>query len=386
MNDLHCIRLSSLDELRAEAPAWDDLWWRSDVAIPVARAELVAQWVERFHPHSQFRALVVATRGRWIAALPLVSCRVGWLIPTGALPSNAWLPCGELLLDPAADVDGAMDLLLAAAGGLPWQMLWLNDAVPEAPRWQALLRACSRAGISAAYHERFRVGRVAIEGDWDVYEKRLPKNHRQGMRRALRRLEGEGNVQFEMLGHVGEHDVKPWLQEALGLEDGSWKGSAGSSVLRTPGMVEFFTCHAEQLARWNQLQLSALRLDGRMLAFVYGFRAKGTCFAHKIGYDDRFAAFSPGHLLFNHILAQLHRDGETQVLDFMGPLNQSLKRWRPGTYGIGRIVIAQHKLLARAAMYAYEHCWRPIRHRKVAAAVAARGSCPAGLEADAAPV
>ncbi len=385
MNDLRCIRLSSVEELRAEASAWDDLWWRSDVAVPIARAELVARWVEHFHPHGQFRALVVANGQRWIAALPLVSDRVGWMIPTGAMPSNAWLPCGELLLEPTAEVDAALDLLVTAAGGLPWQMLWLNDAVPEAPRWQALFRACSRANVAATYHERFRVGRVEIDCDWDSYEKRLPKNHRQGLRRALRRLSSEGDVQFEMRSNVSDHEVEPWLQAAFELEDRSWKGAAGTSVLRSPGMFDVFVRNAEQLARWGQLELAALRLDGRMLAFVYGFRAKGVYFAHKIAYDESFAAFSPGQLLFNHILEQLHRDDETRALDFMGPLNQSLSRWRPSTYGLGRVVIAPHKLLGRAAMYVYEHCWRPIRRSNAAAAAVAQGACPVGLATEGAP-
>ena len=367
MSDLRCLHLTSVEELRAAASAWDDLWWQSDVALPTVRAELLAQWVEQFKPRARFHALVVADRQRWVAALPLVSCRVGWVIPAGGLPSNPWSPCGELLLNPTADADAALDVLLAAAAELPWHLLWLNEATPEAPRWQALLRACDRAGVAASYHGRFRVGRVEIDQNWDIYQKRLPKNHRQGMRRALRRLACEGDVQFEMQSRLAVQDVEPWLQAAFQVEDCSWKGAAGTSVLRTPGMFRFFVGHAEQLAQWGQLETAALRLDGQVLAFVCGFRAKGVYFAHKIGYDPRLAAFSPGQLLFNHILEQLHKDGETQALDFIGPLTQSLSRWRPATYEIGRVALAPRRLLGRAAMYAYKHWWRPLRDLETAA-------------------
>ena len=46
--------------------------------------------------------VVVADQKRWVAVLPLVPHRVGWLLPAGGLPTNPWLPCGELLLDPAS--------------------------------------------------------------------------------------------------------------------------------------------------------------------------------------------------------------------------------------------------------------------------------------------
>ena len=69
MTSLRCIHLSSVAELRAAASDWDNLWWRSDVELPTVRAELLAQWVERFRPHGNFHALVIADQVRWIAAL-----------------------------------------------------------------------------------------------------------------------------------------------------------------------------------------------------------------------------------------------------------------------------------------------------------------------------
>jgi CelD/BcsL family acetyltransferase involved in cellulose biosynthesis len=362
MNGLRTIHLTSVADLRAAASAWDDLWQRSDVALPLLRAELLARWLVDFHPQADFHALVVADQSRWIAALPLVSCRVGWVIPAAGLPCNPWASCGDLLCDAMApDVDVAMDLLVAAAALLPWHLLWLDDAALDAPHWQAMLRACTRAGITAHCHQRYLVGRVEINQSWDAYQKRLAKNHRQAMNRAAKRLAIEGNLQFETLRDVQPSNVENWLREAFEIEDLGWKGRSGTSVLRTPGMFGFFADQARQLAAWGQLELSALRLDGRMIAFMYGFRAKDVCFAQKISYDPRFAAFSPGQLLFYRILEQFHRDGRPRALDFMGPMTQSLARWRPETYAIGRAAIAPRRLLGRVAMVAYENVWRRFR-------------------------
>jgi CelD/BcsL family acetyltransferase involved in cellulose biosynthesis len=369
VSKLRSIYLTSVEQLRAAAADWDDLWWRSETALPTARAEMLAQWIEHFKPRAGFHVLIVAEGQRWVAALPLVSRRVGGLLPAAGLPGNPWMPCGELLLDAATDTAAVLDVLLAEVADLPWQLLWLNEAVPESPRWQALLRACDRAAMTAAYHERFRVGRVTIGRNWEIYQKRLPKSHRQGMARAAKRLACEGDVQYEMRSQLDVSEVEPWLREAFELEDRGWKGAAGTSVLRTPGMFRFFVGQAEQLARWGQLEAATLRLDGRLLAFVHGFRAKGVYFAHKISYDRRLAAFSPGQLLFCHVLEQLHNSSDTWALDFMGPLNQSLSRWRPETYGVGRVAIAPRRWAGRAAMYAYKNWWRRFRQWQTEAAV-----------------
>ena len=353
---LRAVPLTSIDQLRAMAPKWDDLWWRSDVALPTARAEFVAQWVEHFRADALFGAVAIEDDGQWIAALPLVGCRVGWVLPAGGLPGNAWSPCGDLLLDRAADADAAIDLLLSPASGLPWPLLWLNETPRETSRWRRV-RACGRAGIPATYREQYRVGRVEIRQDWDSYQRQLPKNHRQAMTRAARRLGTEGRLQFQRFSHLAMDQVEPWMLKIFEVEDLGWKGRAGSSVLRTPGMLSFFVRHAEEHARAGQLEIATLHLDEQLIAFLYGFRGKGVCFAHKIGYDPFFAPYSPGQLLFFRLLEQLHQDDEVRALDFMGPLNQSLSRWRPETYGVGRLALAMRRPLGRAALYAYKNWW-----------------------------
>jgi CelD/BcsL family acetyltransferase involved in cellulose biosynthesis len=377
VSKLRSIYLTSVEQLRAAASDWDDLWWRSETALPTARAEMLARWIEQFKPRAAVHMLIVAEGPRWVAALPLVSCRVGGVLAAAGMPSNPWMPCGELLLDAASDTPAALDLLLAEAAELSGQLLWLNEAVPESPRWQALLRACDRAGMATAYHERFRVGRVTIGRNWDIYQKGLPKSHRQGIVRAAKRLACEGDVHYEMHSRLDVSEVEPWLRDAFELEDCGWKGEAGTSVLRTPGMFRFFVGQAQQLARWGQLETASLRLDGRLLAFLCGFRAKGVYFAHKISYDPRLAAFSPGQLLFYHVLEQLHQSSDTWALDFMGPLNQAVSRWRPESYGIGRVAIAPRRWMGRAAMYAYKHWWRRFRQWESAATVRRHHQAPA---------
>ena len=366
VNNLHCIHLTSVDELRAAASAWDDLWWRSDVALPTVRAELLAQWVEQFKPRGGFHALVVADassvdRGAAAGLAPRGMADSGGRTAQQSLVALRRIAAGRRRPTPTP----RSIVLLAAAAELPWQLLWLNEAVPEAPRWQALLRACQRAGVAASYHERFRVGRVEIDQNWDIYQKRLPKNHRQAMKRALRRLACEGDVQFEMHSRlavaggraVAASGVRGGGSQLEGRGRHVGAPHAGHvPLLRPPGRAT-----GRSGANWKRPPCGSTARCWRSSTDF----APRACTSPTRSATTRASPRSvPGQLLFHHILEQLHGDGDVRALDFMGPLTQSLSRWRPATYGIGRVALAPRRLLGRAAMYAYQHWWRPLRDLK----------------------
>ena len=93
VNSLHTIHLTSVADLRAEAAAWDDLWQRSDVSLPLVRAELLAQWVEHFAPRADFHA---AGRRRPVA--------LGRRVAAGLVSRRATDFGGRTPLQPLGDV------------------------------------------------------------------------------------------------------------------------------------------------------------------------------------------------------------------------------------------------------------------------------------------
>lgn len=380
MSRTHVIRIESVEELRRAAAAWDDLWWRSASDSPLYRAETLALWLEQFATDRRFCALITVEDDHWIAAAPLVSQRLGRVVSLAALPNNPWASCGDLLLDINSDGAAAMDALLGAAKQSGFPLCWFDEALPETPQWQALLASGNRRDAPMVYHQRFRVGRLRIAGNWNAYQKRLPKNHRQAMTRSAKRLNEQGRVEFKLSEKIEPAAVEPMLREAFELEDLGWKGRQGSSVLGAPGMFEFYLRLARQLARWGQLAHAELRLDGRLLAFVHGFQAKGVFFANKISYHPDFAALSPGQLLFWFLIERLHDRRQISALDFMGPMNQSLGRWRPETYGVGRLVAATGGFWSRRLLGGYK-LWRRLRDRRGnEASGAALPAIPSGVE------
>jgi CelD/BcsL family acetyltransferase involved in cellulose biosynthesis len=352
--------MTSLDELRANAPAWDDLWWRSEVTIPTARAELVAQWVEQFAPHSEFHALAVEDCGKWVAALPLVGVRLARLLRAGDLPANSWVEFGGLLVDPGADVERSLDVLVRGTRELPWHLLWMGQVPLRAPRWNAFQQAVARAGMPSSAHEGYEVAYVPIDHNWEAAQRWWSRKHRSNMRRQFQRLMEKGEVALEIYSQLEPEKVRAWLQRGFEIEHRSWKGQAGSSVFGA-GMLGFFVRQAETLARWGQLELVFLACGGRRIAFWYGISAKGVFHVCKMGYDPEYASFGPGQLLAYKLLEAFHGQLERKGLDCLGEINESQRQWKPVTYTIGQLLVAPRRPLGRVAVHAYHHWWPLVR-------------------------
>src|SRR5207245_258118 len=98
---------------------------------------------------------------------------------------------------------------------------------------------------------------------------------RRQMRRIERHAEDDGGAMLLVYREIEPPDVEPLLRRGFAVEDASWKSRAGTSVLKSPATLGFYIEQARQLAAWGDLQLSFLELDGRPIAFEYGWNAKG---------------------------------------------------------------------------------------------------------------
>lgn len=361
---MRLIRLASRDELRAHTRDWDDLWLRSDVANPRLRAALLASWLEAFDPQASFRAVLVEHAGQLVAALPLVENRLQGMLPTLSFPDNAWTSCGDFLLDPAAPTD---EVLRTLVGGLRREspaLLWLNWVAFETPRWQGFLAAAREAGMACSTRRHYDIGQVAIEHNWEEYEAKLDGKHRRNRKRNARMLEAAGGCRLRTYTTFAPGQLEELFYSGFGIEDKSWKGAEGTSLLKTTEICQFYLEEARQLAALGHLELNFLDLAERPIAFEYGYRAKGVHFLPKIGCDDTYGKFGPGQQLVMRILERLHADPEFHLFDFAGPLVPWSRTWITSSYPVGRVVISLSKGLDRLVFRAYDR-WYPLLKKRL---------------------
>jgi hypothetical protein len=346
------IRLTSVGELRDAARYWDDLWWRSEITTPTARAELLALWLEQFAPKTAVEIIVLQSGETWVAALPLRRTKVRHVLDAVELCGSTWISGGCLLADSSMDLDSIMDSLVYSLRTIPYQLLWLEGVALSSARWQAFQRAVERARMARDINEEYQTGILPICHDWEGYKANWTKNHRRKMRHCAG-LSLANQVQFSFHRQLPPGDVETYIRRALEVEDRSWKGESGTSILRR-GEYGYVLRQARQLADWGQLELAFLETHGRMIAFAYGYQAKGVHHICKIGYDPDYAALTPGQLLLYHLIESLHADPESQTLDFFGKLTESISRWQPRPLPMGRIVVAPRRLFGRLALSIYK--------------------------------
>jgi CelD/BcsL family acetyltransferase involved in cellulose biosynthesis len=363
MSAMRLVEIGSLEGWREYATAWDDLWQRSAVRVPTVRSEICTHWAERFARGQPVHAWVVAEGDHFLAGLLVGARRIKRIIEVGATLTNEWCTCGDLLLDPAAPAGPVLDLLVAGLAEAPWSLIWLDDVPVATERWQALLQAIERAGLPACCDPTLSVGQVRIAGDWAAYEASWSSNHRRKIRKATKRARQAGALTLERHSRIEPAEVPRLLARGFAIEDHSWKAGAGSS-LRRSGQMGFFEDHARLLAAWGQLELVFLLLDGEPIAFEFGYRAKGTYFSPKVGYDERYASLSPGQLLRHELLRELWAEGQTESVDFWGVWTPAVGCWANRRYSMGRLVLAPRRWSSRAWLTAYRLARRATASRR----------------------
>jgi CelD/BcsL family acetyltransferase involved in cellulose biosynthesis len=338
--------------LRDQRALWNDLWERSAVAAPSARAEQIVNWIDAFAGDAPFYAVTVNDGDRFVAALPLVGRRMKHIVRVGMLPHNEWTSGGDLLVDPAADVDAALDCLCDGVADAPWPLLWLDEIALGTPHWQAFRAALERTGMSFEATRLASTAQVAIEGDWQRYESTRDGDHRRSRRRYAKKLQQAGRLQFDVHSPRDPNEASRLVRLAFEIEDRGWKGAAGSSVAKA-GLLEVFERQAGLLAESGNVEFAFLTLDSQPMAFAYCWRAKGVAFIAKLGYDDAFRQYGPGQQLVMHLLERLHGQGDCRLLDFWGRLAPWNQSWATHTYDVSRLVVAPPRLMSRGLLRAY---------------------------------
>jgi CelD/BcsL family acetyltransferase involved in cellulose biosynthesis len=348
--DFHLEVLDSAAALRAIAEDWDDLWRRSDVTMPTLCAEPAASWIETFAPDRQARILTVRQGTRLVGALPVIGRKLRRAIPIGDVPLNQWSANGDLLIDTEAGTAAVAHHLAEAMCNLPWPLLWFQMVPWQAGQWTILAEKLAGLGARVDTSAGFDVARTSLNRPFDTYFADRPKNLRRSVRKDLKRIESKGRVELRLLDELSPDEVEESLRRAFAIEDSGWKGEAGTSVLRSKGIFEFYLRQAKYFARRGVLRLAFLECDGKAIAFEVGWIGKGVYHSFKVGYDEDYRKFGPGHLLRGRLIEAGCSDPRLQFVDFQGPVNQALRSWATEKYPIGRLAVCPPRFASRAIL------------------------------------
>ena len=110
------------------------------------------------------------------------------------------------------------------------------------------------------------------------------------------------------------------------LEAAGWKGRTGSALLSDPHRRQFYEKYATIASEKGILRLSFMRIGGEVAATQIAVESGGRFWLLKVGYDEKFARCSPGHLLMVQTLRYAAERG-LRTFEFLGSAEPWTQVW-----------------------------------------------------------
>jgi len=155
----------------------------------------------------------------------------------------------------------------------------LTSLVKIAPR-QAWQISCSQEAASVG---------LALPATWEEYLQVLSSKQRHELKRKLRRLDEEGELNYRHSTDASRYDVDIFLR----LFRDSRQDKA---AFLTPQMESFFRAAANAMAEQESLRVNILELDKKPIAATMCFDYKDTVYLYNSGYDPLHSHLSVGLL------------------------------------------------------------------------------------------
>ncbi len=190
---------------------------------------------------------------------------------------------------------------------------------------QALRQSPRKRGFLVVRPRAFATAWLPLDGDWKTIEAKMTSKNRKYIRWARKAAEREGSVRFDVVLPT-EADLEDHLKEAFRVESAGWKSRANSAILSDPRRKRFWELFARTATRLGIFRLFFLRIGHETAAVRMAVEYAGRLWDCKIGYDERWARFSPGILLTNETL-QYACEQRLDGLEFLGQAERWERRW-----------------------------------------------------------
>jgi len=294
---------------------WDELAVLTGAA-PFSRPAWVRAWAAAFGRET--RVATVRRAGALAAALPVVVGRRS--ITTAA---DWHFPEMEAVWSDAEALD---ELSLALVTGRRRATV---DFVPAGSATAAaFVEALGLSGFRLRARPRLVSPFIDFGDGWEAFVDSLSTKKWRELRRRRRRLEEEGEVEFDTSD--GQADLDRLLSEGFAVEDSGWKADQGTAIASDRGVERFYREVACWAANEGMARVSFLRVGGKAIAFDLSFVDGGSEWLLKTGFNRAWARYSPGTLLRAEALRTAF-DDKVQRYEFAGAAEPWKLEWTSAT-------------------------------------------------------
>jgi CelD/BcsL family acetyltransferase involved in cellulose biosynthesis len=149
---------------------------------------------------------------------------------------------------------------------------------------------------------------------WESYLAGLGPEHRYNVRRRMKNLSKQFDVRFEAAGTEAERrEAFSLLVKLHGMR---WRQNGAGGVFCAPGLFSFHEDMSRLALTRGWLRLFVLRLDGKPVAALYGFRYKRVFYFYQSGFDPEYGKFSVGLVTMGLAIKSAIEEGAAEY-DFL---------------------------------------------------------------------
>jgi CelD/BcsL family acetyltransferase involved in cellulose biosynthesis len=169
---------------------------------------------------------------------------------------------------------------------------------------------------------------------WESYLDSLGANHRYNFSRRLKNLHKAGAVEFDMVEKEDQrHDA---LQAFLALHAVAWQERGGSQAMQTARELAFHDAFSRIALERGWLRLFLLRVNGRPVGGLYGFRRGPRFYFYQSGFDPAWRKHSVGLVTMGLAIKHALAEGADEY-DLLHGTEAYKFRWAKETRDLSRV-------------------------------------------------
>ena len=287
------------------ADRWDALATVADGSPFTLHAWLSAWWAA-FGDGRELRVCVIWRGDRLAAGLPLLES--GRSLSTLA---NVHTP----LLRPLALDAAAHSMLVDAVLDTGTPRLWIHP-LPEDEQSERLVEALRSRRRLTMTEDLYASPIVDTTGEFAEWRTLTKPRWRTAIERLRRKAEREHELEMRLV--QAPTDLEAELEPGLQLEGAGWKGEGETAILSNPDTEQFYRAVAAKFDDRGELRLSAMLLDGRLVAFDLCLASPRRLYLLKTAYDESLGKLAPGLVLRLSVIERCFELG-LEAFEFLGP-------------------------------------------------------------------
>lgn len=306
--------VQSPDELESLRADWFALWKRSSTATPFQSPDWLIPWWKHFGAGQL--CVVVLTDETRLAGLAPLFIRQNNLLLIGTGITDYL----DILIDDRVRTDGAA-LIFAhlCKHRCGWNQCDLENLRETSPL--LTMNACD--GLVEHVGQQNFCPVLLLPDSPQQFHDNLPRHLRQNLNYYQRKLSTLGKVEFE---RAEEQNFAELFDTFVKLHAARWQMENMPGMLWDQNVQSFHRSAAARLLSNGALRLYAMRIDGRIVASLYGFHHTGCTYYYLGGFDPEFKQYSPGTVLVGHAIVEAIREGAAEF-DFLRGGEDYKYRW-----------------------------------------------------------